>query len=67
MSCSLDLNTGSEPLPVIDQCSEFQTDGTENRKAPLVNSFVVKGLTGSRTSDKSKVHADSSSFMCTLK
>jgi len=52
---------------VIEIGSEFQTDGTEDRKARFANSVLTKGLISGGTSDEHSVHANCCNLMCRLR
>jgi len=54
---SLDLNTDSESTLTIVSGNEFQTVGTEQRKARLTKSVLVNGLSSSGAADERSVRS----------
>ena len=48
---------------MMNEGSEFQTDGAKHRKARIANSVLVKGTVSSKESDERNVCADSRGLM----
>jgi len=57
------LKVVKEPLLLMNEGSEFQTDGAEHRKACFAISVLVNGTVSSGVSDKCNVRVDLQSLM----